>query len=285
MEINHPPIEQFTKCFMLQSLALKINRVPALIILIAFLSCKTTDQTKFDQLASASNWKLQMVDPCTGEWPEQWFMDGLLSSVENSDSGMNFKAGNINRDDAHHAVLWTKESFTGDVRIEYNYTRTDSQKINVNILYIQATGIGREPYHHDISKWNSLREIPAMSIYFKNMKALHISYAAFNMVNDDAAADYVRVRKYPVTEQVKFKDTEIPPAFYRTGLFLPGVKYRITIIKTDSRLFFKVNGGGVMKLYSWKLDDQQPILEGRIGLRHMFTRSAQYSDFKVFVRP
>jgi hypothetical protein len=88
---------------------------------------------------------LKFSDPCTEDWEDNWFLDGNIATVENTENGMNFKAGPVNRNDAHHAVLWTKESFSGDVKIEYNYTRTDSQTVNVNILYIQATGTGKGP--------------------------------------------------------------------------------------------------------------------------------------------
>lgn len=255
-----------------------------LLSMLLFSSCKEKNQLEFDKLNTSSDWSLRLEDPCTGNWQSNWFLDGQIANVENSDKGMNFSAGPINRDDAHHAVLWTKESFEGDVKIEYNYTRTDSRIVNVNILYIQASGIGEEPYDTDISKWSDLRKVPTMSIYYNYMSALHISYAAFKMVNDDPDDDYIRIRKYPVTEEITFDDMEILPAFYKTGLFLPGIEYKITVIKTGDRLFFHVKGEGIEKLYSWLLEDADPINEGRIGLRHMYTRSVNYRDFKVYVK-
>ena len=123
-----------------------------------------------------------------------------------------------------------------------------------------------------------------MGIYYNYMNPLHISYAAFPMVNEDPDNDYVRVRKYPVTDDISFDDMAVPPDFFRTGLFLPGRTYKITVIKTDSRLFFNVEGRRDEKLFSWQLDNIEPLEEGRIGLRHMYTRSARYSDFKVYVK-
>lgn len=255
-----------------------------LLSILLFSSCKDENQLEFDKLNASSHWSLHLDDPCTGNWQSNWFLDGQIATVDNSDKGMNFSAGPVNRNDAHHAVLWTKESFEGDVKIEYNYTRTDSQIVNVNILYIQARGIGEEPYDTDISKWSDLRKVPTMSIYYNYMSALHISYAAFKMVNDDPDDDYIRIRKYPVTEEITFDDMEIPPAFYKTGLFLPGIEYKITVIKTGDSLFFQVKGEGIEKLYSWHLGSADPIKEGRIGLRHMYTRSTNYRDFKVYVK-
>lgn len=247
------------------------------------LSCSKNQPTEFEVLNNSSGWNLQLNDPCTNHWSRNWFIDGLLAKVIQGEQGMNLVAGPVNRDDADHAVLWTKQSFKGDIKIEYNFTRTDSQVINVNILYIQATGIGKDGFDEDISRWNKFREIPAMSKYFKYMKALHISYAAFEMVNDDPKADYVRIRKYPATEEIPFEKTELSPAYYKTGLFLPGETYKITVIKKGLKLFMNVKGKELEKLFYWDLPTENPITEGRIGLRHMATRSARYSDFKVFV--
>ncbi len=253
-------------------------------LLLLTFGCKTGEQSHFTELNQLADWTLQFSDPCTADWKTNWFLDGELATIEHSEKGMDFSAGPVNRNDAHHAVLWTKESFKGDIKIEYNYTRTDSQMVNVNILYIQATGIGKDSFDTDISKWNDFRKVPTMSKYYHYMKTLHISYAAFNMVNDDPEADYIRIRQYPVTDEVSFDDMEIPPAHYNTGLFLTGVTYRMTWIKTAAKLYLKVMGGEKTEEYSWDLPKSDSITEGRIGLRHMFTRSANYSDFKVYLR-
>lgn len=252
---------------------------------LAFLSmsCKLQEAVQFQQEMAASDWQLQLEDPCTGNWKDNWFKDGVISTVEVSEEGMNLVAGLEHRNDAHHTVLWTKASFSGDIKIQYNYTRTDTQVINVNILYIQAKGIGREGRGEDISTWNTYREVPTMSKYYYNMDPLHISYAAFPMVNTDPSNDYIRVRKYPAAIK-KFSETEVPPAYFKTGLFRPFETYEVTVVKTRSKLFFSIKGKDTEKLYTWELQKNQSPTAGRIGLRHMFTRSARYTDFKVYTR-
>lgn len=195
---------------------------------------------------------------------------------------MELIAGPINRNDTHHAVLWTKQSFKGDVKIQYHYTRTDSEIVNVNILFIQATGIGTKEFTKDITQWNDYRKVPTMSKYWLNMNAIHISLAAFPMVNENPENDYIRVRRYPAANSNEFKKTEVDPAFNKTGLFKTGITYKMTWIKTNSKLFLQVEGTGVIKRYSWDLSNVEPITEGRIGLRHMFTRSSAYKNFKVW---
>lgn len=256
----------------------------ALVLLIFTFSCSTKNQSNIDKIIKSIEWELQFSDPCIENWEDNWFLDGGLATIEHSEKGMKFSAGPVNRNDAHHAVLWTKDSFKGDIKIEYNYTRTDSQIVNVNILYIQATGIGKDSFDVDISKWNNFRQIPTMSKYYKYMKTIHISYAAFKMKNDDPNADYLRVRQYPVTEEIKFSDMEIPPTYYETGLFETGITYKMIWIKTVNKLLLIVKGNNVTMKYSWTLNKPELITEGRIGLRHMFTRAAKYSDFKIYTK-
>lgn len=261
---------------------LLIFSIVGLLSLLATFSCTEKGKDEFDKLIESSDWQLKFSDPCTEAWQSKWFLDGQFATIEHSENGMNFSAGPVNGNDAHHAVLWTKDSFQGDIKIEYNYTRTDSQIVNVNILYIQATGIGRDSFDVDIAKWNDFRTVPAMSKYYRYMKAIHISYAAFKIKNDDPKADYIRVRQYPSVDNKSLRGTEIDPTFYETGLFETGVTYKMTWIKTKKNLFLEVKRNGKVKKYSWVLKQREPITEGRIGLRHMFTRSAIYSDFKIY---
>jgi hypothetical protein len=243
------------------------------------------DSADFEVLNQSTRWQLKFNDPCTENWMSKWFLDGLHADIKNTNEGMLFSGGNVEGDDAYNAVLWTKDSFKGDVKIEYSYTKTDTKTIWATILYIQATGIGIAPYSEDITQWNNLREIPAMKTYYTNMKAIHVSYASYDNKNTDIKKDYVRVRKYPVIAGQNFNaTTEIPSASFETGLFNPNETYQITIIKTNEKLYFKVVGGEISKLFSWDLSNSPPITEGRIGLRHMHTRSALYKNFSVFTK-
>lgn len=227
-------------------------------------------------------WKVVLSDDCTGDWQENWFLDGKVATVENTATGMVFSAGPEEQNHAHHGVLWTKESFAGDIKIEYDYTRMDSVNKWVNILYIQATGVGTEPYAQDIFEWADSRSEPWMKYYFNNMNLLHISYSAYGMVDGIAPDDdYIRCRRYPKTG--KFNDMEIKPDSFKTGLFHPGKTYHITAIKKGSSLTFQIEGDGLAKTFSWQSDRIESIHEGRIGLRHMFTRSARYGNFVVSV--
>ncbi|SNR66006.1 protein of unknown function [Lutibacter agarilyticus] len=237
------------------------------------------EEKDFNILDNNEHWNLVFKDNCKNDWTNKWTLDGLIAKVENSNKGMHFKAGPKPNDDAHHAVLWTKESFAGDVKIEFDYTRTDTENRYVNILYIQATGDqDTEVYDKDILKWSDLRTVPAMRNYFNNMNLLHISFAAFK--NDGGGAYYVRARKYP--KNTSFEDMRIQPSYDMDGYMKSNQKYHITAIKRDKALFFKVESVDGVKLFFWDLSKIPPIKEGRIGIRHMATRSAIYKNFKVY---
>ncbi len=241
-------------------------------------------RNRFAELDS-QHWQEVFFDPGTEDWRKHWTLDGLKAEVSNSEDGMNFRAGPVPRDNASHAVMWTRASFSGDLRIEYEYTRTDEATQYVNILYIQATGSGEEGFPHDISEWADQRTVPAMSVYWGNMHTYHISYAAYGRkpVTDDY--DYIRARRYrPDVLPKKNGPIFQPDNCERTGLFVPGVPHRITVIKQENELFMMVRNEDKEYLCHWVNTDQPPVTEGRIGLRHMYTRSARYRDFRVSVR-
>jgi len=257
----------------------------------SFTHCKTLndvlektdkDSKEYSTLNKEENWTLTFKDKCTTDWQQNWTLDGLIATVENSKKGMHLSAGPENKNDAHHTVLWTKQSFKGDVKIEYDYTRTDVENRLVNILYVQATGVGEAPYVKDISKWKELREVPTMRKYFDNMNTLHISYAAFIKGSDSSG--YVRARRYPAAPN-NFRDsTKISPSYEyeRQTYFKTGETYHITVIKTNQHFFFQLEGREGKKLFAWDLSNIKPVTEGRIGLRHMYTRSAIYKNFKIY---
>jgi hypothetical protein len=266
-----------------------ISHSGLIITMLLLIHCTTSDRaaekpeqdaTEFATLNKKADWNLIFEDDCTGDWSANWVLDGLIATVENSDEGMHFKAGPEPKNDAHHAVLWTKPSFSGNIKIEYDYTKTDSGNSFVNILYIQATGVGEAPYVKDIFEWKAIREVPTMRKYFDNMNALHISYSVLSNTVDSTG--YIRARRYPAAPN-NFRDsTKIIPSYDTEPCFITGKPYHITTIKTNDTLYFKVEGEGDSRLYTWDLSDIEPVTEGRVGLRHMYTRWAMYKNFKIY---
>jgi hypothetical protein len=236
------------------------------------------DKAAYEQ-AIAGNWKQLFSDSCTGDWRQQWFLDGEVGKVPNGPNGMTLTAGPEFMNEAHHMVLWTKQSFEGNLKIEYDYTRTDHETRCVNILYIQATGSGKGPYARDISQWNELRKVPAMKTYFNHMHAYHLSYAAFPNSGENRVS-YLRARRY-LPEGDGLKGTELAPDYAPQGFFAEAVKHHITVIKKDGALFLRVENPDRVGHYRFHNPRLPAITEGRVGLRHMFTRSARYRNFQI----
>lgn len=102
------------------------------------------DKAAFEQ-AAARGWKEVFSDPCTGDWKRKWHLDGEVGTVTNHAEGMDLTDGPEFKNESHHVVLWTKDSFTGDVKIQYDITRLDEAAQGAIILiYIQApdSGVG-----------------------------------------------------------------------------------------------------------------------------------------------
>jgi len=237
-----------------------------------------SDQEAFEQ-ASEATWQEVFSDAGIGNWNEKWFLDGEVGTVKTGPDGMTLTAGPEFKNDAHHMVLWSKESFAGDLKIEYDYTRLDGERQCVTILYIQATGSGDAPYVKDIAQWNELRKVPSMKTYFNHMNTYHISYAAFPNSGKDRTP-YIRARRY-MPNKTGLKSTDLEPDYYPKGLFETGVEHKITVIKKDRDLFMRIENPD--QVYTCHMTNPKlPVItEGRIGLRHMFTRSARYKNIQI----
>ena len=229
--------------------------------------------------ANEEEWECVFFDSLTGNWEEEWFLDGEIGSVKTSSSGMEMRAGPEAFNDSHHVVLWTYQEFEGDLKIEYEYTRLDEQQRFVNILYIQATGSNQGPYKKDIAEWSDLRSVPSMRMYFDHMNTYHLSYAA-NFDEDETS--YIRGRRY-MPHKTGLDGTKLEPDYYPEGLFQTGITHKICVIKKDRALFVRIENPEQVYYCHIRNTDLPGIDSGRVGLRHMFTRSARYKNFRVSV--
>lgn len=243
---------------------------------------KAADREAFESTAAA-HWQMVWFDAGTEDWREHWFLDGENATVTNTPEGMNFAAGPTHGYNPDHAVLWTQQSFSGDVRIDFEYTKTDDEIRNVNIIYVLASGKGEPPYVQDIFTWRDLRREPWMKHYFDHMNTYHVSFAAFPMVNEDQdpEADYIRARRYLPQVGNGLKGTALQPDYEPEGLFKKGVPHQITVIKRGDHLFMRVQNAEQTMICHWPTSTHPDIESGRIGFRHMFTRSARYRNIRI----
>lgn len=227
------------------------------------------------------SWNVQLQQASTSDWRQHWSLDGQHCRINNDDAGLEFQAGPEAGNNAHHGVLWTKQRFVGDMKVEFEFTRLDEINRYVCILYFHANGIGEGAYAKDIHSWAHLREEPWMKTYFEHMDMLHLSFAAFGN-NDDEPDDYLRVRRYPVRADRDFSQIEVEGTVHKTGLFLPGKPYAVTLVKTTDALGLHICGDGKELYHCWDISGVEPTVEGPFGIRHMWQKHAIYKDLKIF---
>jgi len=241
------------------------------------------NQTTFDELNKPYVWQQVFYDSGSSKWNKKWFMDGNAAHITHSDKGMTFTTGQTEMDPSHHSVLWTKQGFVGDIKIEYDFTRLDTENKWATMLYVQATGVEDGTHHKDISQWRTLRNIPYMKTYFNYMNLLHISYASYGKDDVGVDKDYIRARRYPVKKGEVFRtDTVIEGDVFTSGFFVPNEMYHIIVIKKQHALFMQItNKNKKSRLFSWNTAKFPLVKEGRIGLRQMWRKSAIYQNFTV----
>ncbi|MDD3079577.1 MAG: DUF1961 family protein [Paludibacter sp.] len=238
------------------------------------------DKRTFSALENQS-WQIIFADDLKKQHNENWFLDGEKAQLKYTSGGMTFKAGRVAASDADHAVLWTKKSFEGNLRVDFDFVKLDDATKYVNILYLFAEGSGKNPYVEDISQWNELRKVPAMKQYYEHINAFHVSFAAFENNNDLLSEDYIRARRYLPERGKGLAGTALLPEYLRTGLFRKGIKYHITVIRNNDDIYMKITGDNHEKLCHWNLSEYPELTSGRIGLRLMGSRVSLFSDFKV----
>ena len=59
--------------------------------------------------------------------------------------------------------------------------------------------------------------------------------------------------------------------------------HHITVIKKDRDLFMRVENPERVGYFHFRNPRLPVITEGRVGLRHMFTRSARYRNFRISI--
>ncbi len=79
------------------------------------------------------------------------------------------------------------------------------------------------------------------------------------------------------------RGTGLQPEYESETLFEPGVPHKVTVIKTDRDLHMRIENAEETFHAHVRNTDFPVVTEGRIGIRHMFTRSSQYKNFTVSV--
>lgn len=227
-------------------------------------------------------------DSMAENWQAKWFLDGEKATLEHRDGGLAFlteESGidkRVDREpfDSQHAVLWTRESFAGPIRITYKYTRLPGctwQKL----IYIQAQGVGEGPFDEDIHAWKDRREVAVMSEYFNHMDLIGLSLR-----------NEVRCKRYPWNDLAgNDLEDEFLPRANHDGWPI-GHELDVVLEKRKESLLLRITDtvtGETVVDHTWDLTDAR-VLEkrdpkyveaGRIGIRQMGGHKIFMRDFKV----
>lgn len=233
------------------------------------------NQQDFNEHYHQESWREVFFEPGYIDWYQQWFLDGKKSVIKNDMDKMT-----IDTMKDCYAVLWTKDSFNGNLKIEYDFLRADDNPNGVNILYIQATGHERKGYGKDISKWSKKRTNAYMSDYYAHMHTYHLSYAA-------SKEDYIRGRRYLpdqwLPDKAKLWGTAIKGESKHVGIFGDKQWVHVTVIKYVKELYVQFQHPNKTVYLHLKNTDKPAIEEDRIGLRLMPKRISYFKNFRVSV--
>ena len=259
---------------------------PALIALLTVTACTISPFSPDTAMTDAPT--IIFEDDMTENWQDNWFLDGKEGEIRNNEEGL-FLAGGpvtkwVDRElyHAHHVVLWTKQVFEGDIRIQYEMTRNDEPDTrSTTLLYIQAQGIGTPEFPNDISEYNAYREEPGMDRYFNTMDLLSLSFRG-----------ELRLKRYPWRHDdgsELSKKPLIEPMGLWNGIQI-GPWYHVDVTKKGTSLralVTEMETGTVIIDQTWDTRDVDPELEpqlitkGRIGIRHMASKKLTYRNVSV----
>jgi hypothetical protein len=235
--------------------------------------------------------KVLFEDPMAENWEDNWFLDGKRATLEHRDGGLAFltDASNVDKRvdraafDAQHAVLWTRQEFEGDIRINYTYTKLPGcgwQKL----IYVQAQGIGEDDsFFKDIYTWRSLRDVARMDYYFNYMDLVALSLR-----------DQIRCKRYPwgdITRTDIELQSEFKPRAEHRGLPI-GHELDVLVEKRKHSILLRITDAETGELavdHAWDLTDETVmknrgshfVEKGRIGIRLMGGHKILMRDFNV----
>lgn len=264
-----------------------MKRATVLTGLLATLTlgaCKEIEQTP----EQAPEQEILFKDSLASDWQANWFLDGEKATLEHRDGGLAFLTEESGVDkrvdraafDAQHAVLWTRESFEGDLRISYKFTKLPGCSWQ-KLIYLQAQGVGEGPFDEDIYAWRDLRKVAVMSQYFNHMDLIGLSLR-----------DQIRCKRYPWNDlEGNDLEDEFRPRAENKGMPI-GHELEVVVEKRKEAVSLRISDtktGEAVVDHSWDLTDER-VLEkrdpkfvaaGRIGIRQMGGHKILMRDFKV----
>jgi GH24 family phage-related lysozyme (muramidase) len=210
---------------------------------------------------------------CGGSWtevvsPVSWTAQfnnasAACSSIAASTAIARLRACPDTGADFESAMLWSKQKFTGDVKVEYDYTLNGTPNVNggnISALILMADPIG------PINQWGAHTYVTA---YSPSLAGLQMNYA---YVNDPRGDNALRLRG--------LKSSAGNYEELGTGVitFTPGRTYHIVATKGCDRFTVTVDGTTILDEAASYIDS---LGSGYVGFREMIARDATISNVSV----
>jgi hypothetical protein len=226
-------------------------------------------------------WHVVLSDDGTGNWKDNWFLFGDPSrgiGVTNSTEGMTLRAGDGTNPKSDHAVLWTKATFSGDLRVEYDFTVLDRYSTSIpsngycSAVLLYSRPSASAPFASDLADWPVARRNADTSGRALNeaVDGLQFNYA----FNGDPRGNRFRLRANPgyvlIGESVEMK------------LFAPGIEHHVVVEKRGDSMTVSAAGSDGQRFA--KTFSAPPLAKqssGHVGLRNMNRREARYRNIRI----
>ena len=231
---------------------------------------------------TAPPWVLKFSDTTTtpGAAVTKYFKDGSVGTVSYTAGGLDINAPNRV---GGPTVVWTKTSFSGDIKVEFDYKRLDIPRVGVSeasLLVLNGWGlttvcqVDHTVHPLDIRTW--ARPVAPYAFY---------QYCMTNQTVGFDTLDGGTIQRTTVRQNPGYHDmaTIIRP------MLQSGVYYRVTATRIGNTLTAVVKRGttavaSVTAILNPSLPGSQVSRLGYVGFRQINGRHAAYRNIKISTR-
>ena len=231
---------------------------------------------------AAPPWVLKFSDPAgtPGAAVTKYFKDGSVGTVSYTAGGLDINAPNRV---GGPTVVWTKTSFSGDIKVEFDYKRLDIPRVGVSeasLLVLNGWGlttvcrVDNTVHPLDIRTW--ARPVATYAFY---------QYCMTNQTVGFDNLDGGTIQRTTVRQNPGYHDmaTIIRP------MLQSGVYYRVTATRIGNTLTAVVKRGttavaSVTAILNPSLPGSQVSRLGYVGFRQINGRHAAYRNIKISTR-
>jgi hypothetical protein len=219
------------------------------------------------------------------DWRINWVLHKdpkLKAKIEQLPNGVILRAAPYNYTnkkiyDRSNIALWNKTLWTGDFRVEFDFTRLD------NVARTTGSGIGAMLYWHVLGRTGDPKHPPSIAAwpskaadedaYVRYTRGYRVTWSNFN-TRAPQNSNEIRVRTFAFTRNYPTKVGGDSPAVFP---FVRDQTYHMAIQRVGQVLTVVVDGHTV----TWDDPAIARYNDGYFGIRHQTGRHARYENFTI----